>query len=301
MHKRIIKTLVSKNYHVAGFYQHCKFFLSDRRGGAPIVVYQMGKVGSSTIVASLKTLKLDKPVYHVHSLTWAGIEHGKQMYARMFRDGSDTNFRRANHLFASQHLCKKIAKGIGNRPWKVISLVRDPVATNVSAFFQIIDHYLPGFTQQYKVGAVQVDDAIRVFLDQYDHEEPLMWFDIELKSTLGVDVYATRFPTSKGYEIYRGAKVDVLILRLEDMNERAGEAFKEFLGIDNFSVVTANLSDEKGYHNAYREFKEAIKLPPSYVANMYESRYVRHFYDDEEIGKFRAKWDRPLAREPELA
>src|SRR5687767_8565754 len=238
MQKRTIKTMLSINYNDAGCYKHSKFGLSHLRCRAATVVYQMGKVGSSTIVASVKTLKLDKPVYHVHGLTWAGIGHGKQMYARMFRDGPDTNFRRANHLFASQHLCKKIAKGIGNRPWKVISLVRDPVATNVSAFFQIIDHYLPGFTQQYKVGAVQIDDAIQVFLDQYDHEEPLMWFDIELKSTLGVDVYATRFPKSKGYEIYRGAKVDVLILRLEDMNERAGEAFKEFLGIDSFSVVT---------------------------------------------------------------
>lgn len=174
--------------------------------------------------------------------------------------------------------------------WKVISLVRDPIAINVSGFFQIIDHYLPNFGQRYRAGSVKIDDAIRVFLDEFDHEEPLTWFDVELKATLGIDVFGSPFPKSKGYEIYRKEHIEFMVLRLEDIDQRAGEAFKHFLDIENLKLVRSNVADDKSYNTAYREFKDAIKLPRSYLEMMYESRHVRHFYTDEEILGFRTKW-----------
>jgi hypothetical protein len=69
-------------------------------------------------------------------------------------------------------------------------------------------------------------------------------------------------------------------------------AFKQFLDIENFSLINANISEEKNYQTAYREFKDAIHLPCSYLDTVYESRHVKHFYTDEEISGFKARWRR---------
>jgi hypothetical protein len=258
----------------------------------PIVVYQMGKVGSSSIVASLKALKLDRPVYHVHSLAPAGIENGKRMYKRIFRNAQGTDFRRAGHLFASEYLRKRMAGLRRGERWKIVSLVRDPVAINVSGFFQIVDHYVPRFSERYNAGSANIDDAIRAFLAEFDHEEVLTWFDVELKSTLGLDVFSQPFPKSEGYGIYRAEHAEALILRLEDINRCASEAFERFLDLEEFHLQTVNVAEGKSYEAAYREFKKRIKLPNCYLEKIYGSRYAKHFYTDEEITAFRARWSR---------
>ena len=44
----------------------------------PILIYQMGKVGSSTIQKSLMLSKIESPVFHVHALSTKGIEGGEK-------------------------------------------------------------------------------------------------------------------------------------------------------------------------------------------------------------------------------
>jgi hypothetical protein len=292
MAKRLIRYLAAKNYHFARLYMNTVFARSSAASRDPIVVYQMGKVGSSSIVASLKALKLDRPVYHVHSLAPSGIENGKRMYKRIFQNANATDFRRAGHLFASQHLRKRMAGLRHGGCWKLVSLVRDPVATNVSGFFQIVDFYLPRFSDRYNAGLIDIDDAIQVFLTEFDHEEALTWFDVELKTTLGVDVFSKPFPKEQGYEIYRSEHAEALVLRLEDLNRCATDAFRRFLAIDDFSLRTVNAAEGKSYEAAYREFKDRIRLPSWYQQRVYGSRYVKHFYTDAEIARFQSRWTR---------
>jgi hypothetical protein len=289
--KKRLRRLVDKHYQLARIYRTMEFVLSDLRGGnGPVIVYQMGKVGSSTVYASLKERKLDRSLYHVHSLTPEGIETGKRMYAQMIRNGADVSASRASHLFAGQYLRRRLERGLGEEEWKVITLMRDPIAINVAAFFQIIDHFVPSFAERYEAGVLEMEEVIEIFLNEFDHEEPLRWFDFELKGALGVDVFASEFPKSKGYGIYRNGQVEVLVLKLEDLNRCAAAAFRDFLGIDNFRVRTKNVAEGKDYHAAYQEFKRGIRLPRSFVDRMYESKCVRHFYSEREISRFKANW-----------
>lgn len=39
---------------------------------APIIVYQMGRVGSTSVYSALRRLDLDVPVYHAHALKYLG-------------------------------------------------------------------------------------------------------------------------------------------------------------------------------------------------------------------------------------
>ncbi len=271
-------------------YLNWGYMLADFRGDHPVVVYQMGKVGSSTVVASLHALDLKRPIYHVHTLISERIRDRRRKYEKMFRNGSPMELRRASHLFASQYLSKRIKRGAFGQRWKVITLVRDPIAMNVSSFFQIIDYFIPRFFSRYETGQLQVEDAIEIFLENYGHDAPLGWFDIELKSTFGIDVFATPFLASKGYTTYRGTNVDALVLRLESINTSAEPAFKEFLDIENFRLVQANVADDKNYFAAYKAFKQKLILPQAYLDKIYDSKLARHFYTEEELTGFRRKW-----------
>ena len=66
----ILIQLAGKNYFFAkNFYkyQHRRQFKNT--SASPIIIYQMGKVGSKTIRVSLKSLGLENPIYHSHILT----------------------------------------------------------------------------------------------------------------------------------------------------------------------------------------------------------------------------------------
>ena len=95
---------------------------------------------------------------------------------------------------------------------------------------------------------------------------------------------------SKGYKIYSGEKADALIIKLEYLNQCGQLAFKEFIDVENFNLINANLGNQKDYSAFYSQFKDFIRFPRHYIDKMYQSKYMQHFYSDEEIKQLRHKW-----------
>ena len=288
---RLIRQLIRRHPKLTSLDVALRLRLAEWRGEASTIVYQMGKVGSSTVVASLRASGLQRRIYHIHSLTGEGFDSGKHMYARMF-PGQPVDLRRMGHLLVSEQLQKRIANGRRAPKWKVVTLVRDPVARNISDFFQVIDYWLPRFEQRLGAGEFSVDDLIATFMREYHHDEPLNWFDIELKQVLGVDVFASEFPKSEGFKIYQRDRVEVLVLKLEQLNTCAAAAFGDFLGLDNVNIVGANAARDKNYHLVYKQFKSGLKLPNEYLEQMYTSKYTQQFYSADEIQQFYNTWKR---------
>jgi len=296
--KSTIKSLVYGNYNIAKTYRISRLYYYDflhslkAKNRQTVIVYQMGKVGSKTVVKSLRSLK-SMTVYHVHDLTHNGTDRAENLY----KDNFYKLRRIDNHVLWSQYLRKQLDTGLkGKEKWKVVTLVRDPIAKNISSFFQNLGSFI-GYEYKTKIEYMKTEDIVKeliqLFLERFDnHEQPLMWFDSELKPVLNIDVYSSEFPKLKGYEIYEGEYADLLLLRLENLNECASDAFKNFLDIDEFALVESNIGNSKGYRNIYRKFLESIVLPDSYIDKMYTSKYVRHFYTQEEIEAFKAKWHR---------
>jgi len=287
---RAARRLLNRNYYYAKARWLYHYYRARRANTPPIVVYQMGKVGSSTVVASLETLRLAQPIYHIHTLTEEGIRYREKIYEEIYQ-GRPRNFARMSHLLASRCLRRDLARGLPGGKWKIVTLVREPITRNVSDFFQLLDWWIPDFTHRYNAKATQIDEAIQVFLERYRfHDEPLTWLDEEVKRVCGVDVFAKAFPTEKGYDLYTGDQVEVLLLKLERLNQCATDAFREFLSLDRFTLIKTNISDEKDYGSAYKDFIGAIRFPESYLEKMYASKYARHFYSEEEREHFRARW-----------
>ncbi|HMQ51119.1 MAG TPA: putative capsular polysaccharide synthesis family protein [Anaerolineae bacterium] len=289
--RRALVSLSRRNYASAKAYGLLSLHWANLRQKQPLIIFQMGKVGSTTIARSLEAVGLKMSVFHVHVLSEEGLKRHEQIYRQSFSERR----RIDRQLLASYYLRRRLEKGIKGQPWKIITLVRDPIARNLSSFFEILDleykHH--GYHHRIQEGNGAVPSAAQLantFLQEFPHETPLIWFDRELKGVFGIDVYAQPFPHAKGYELYRGDRVEVLLLRLEDLNRCTAPAFKEFLNLDQVDLVKVNVGQQKYYSKAYTEVLNSVKLPESYLDQMYSSRYATHFYSPDEVQRFRANW-----------
>ncbi len=118
---------------------------------------------------------------------------------------------------------------------------------------------------------------------------PDRWFRDQLPQILGADVFSRPFPHGNGYDIYRGLKARVLIVRAEDMDRVLGRAINEFVGVE-YIQRRENVSSSKPQGVLYDNFVRNVRLPAKYLDRMYDMRYSRHFYSMEEIEGFRSRW-----------
>jgi hypothetical protein len=275
--KKNIKNFAYLNYSTAKLYYN--FFSLPKLGRSnPLLIFQMGKVGSSSVANSLKLLDMNFVIYHVHDMSDKIMDLMESNYKENWIPAA-----RPGHLWEGQYVKKILKKHPKRWNWKIITLVRDPVARNISAFFQNL--FL-------KYGSYYFDrkKLLNLFLNEFDHETPLVWFDREIKEVIGIDVFRKPFPKEKGYEIYQSKENSLLTIRLEDLDACASNAFREFLGIKNLKIIKSNIGNVKPYSKSYNDFLKNIKLPDAYIQKMYFSKFTRHFYTQIEIEYFIKKW-----------
>jgi len=276
---------------------------STRRYGdpSPLLIYTMGKVGSSSVLHSLRLLELDRPLYHLHSLDLESLHELEEELRPAFPD--------PQALVSLRHVwrCQYVRQKLSDHPEKkihAITLIRDPIARNLSDFFQHIHvENLPPTSggERWKLtssffdfetiaGEEDVSELIELYFAKEWHDFPALWIDRELNGVLGIDVYASPFSREQGYAIYQSERAHLLLVRLHDLNRCAAQALREFLGLDPFTLVNANVAEDKEYVDVYRAFKAAITFPESYLESIYSSRLVTHFYSQAEVLAFRERW-----------
>lgn len=288
-HQLLNKIRMQKLIHcVIGYVFYIKFSVEKWLKGKPIIVYQMGKVGSKTVVESLQKADLGCPIYHVHRISSEGLRFVKEKSLAIGRAYPGKPYWAGKYLADQLNLDD-------SRAWDIIILVRDPVARNLSAFFHAQDYWYPQLRKITKEGNYSepiLREIKQVFLEKFDHNIPLQWFDNEINSVFDLNVYATPFPKDRGYYILRNQKARFLLLKLELLDGVYQQAFKDFL-IDknpNFELTQKNIAKDKSYNQIYHKFLDWLSLPEEYLNSMYESRYATHFYSPEEIAILREKW-----------
>jgi hypothetical protein len=294
----IARFLSKRHFGFAKLYQ--RWWLRRTLATRPdeVLVYQMGKVGSSTIVTSLQASRKDLLVHHIHRLGEEELRQFEAFARESFKKDRVNAAARAGfvtQLVRGEYLQAQLADGNSPRAWKVVTLVRDPVARNLSAFFEVLEYQMDYDLQdnlRAKGAEAVAEDLCELFLDRYpDHEFPLTFFE-SFARVVGVDVFATAFPRDIGYEVYTKGAVTVLLLRLEDLDRCSRQAFRQAFGLEHFELVGKNVGSDKAYSEIYRRVQRRIRLPDSYLSKMYGSKYATHFYSAKEIEQFRAKWTR---------
>ena len=241
----------------------------------PIIVHQMGKVGSRSIEVTLKDAFPNHTVFHTHYLN-------RDRLARRLEQGPDFE------LLMSRLLSERIYSG-RTEGMKIVTAIREPIGRNLSAFFQNLESFLDGSVEG-EGKPPNVEAVVQTFVEQYPHRLPLTWLDEEIRDVFGVDLYERPFAPSKGYEIYEGDGVEILLVRVDDLSRVASTAFGEFFGREGIELRNANVGVNKRYSELYKRVDMGIVVPRDLVDVAYSSRYSTHFWSEEEIDGFRKRW-----------
>jgi hypothetical protein len=295
--KPLIQSLLRQNYHITHPYHRLRLRLGSLRSQDKIVIYQMSKVGSTTIWKSLEALNLDIPIYHVHTL------RHEQISRAIERD--KTNFPKLRFMYPetihSEYLRSQLDQKNIINPWSVITLVRDPVAKILSSFFQNLEReLLLGLDYRKRINAEGETKVLQEVIERFYQEQvgnsrrkhPFEWFNFELKESLNFDIFAAPSLSKRNYYVYNSRLARILVLKLESLNDSYQSAFQEFLGLQNFNLVQANVGLQKRYKSLYKSFLRHVNLPVDYLDKIYQTELVRHFYSQSEIEQFYQRWTR---------
>lgn len=224
-----------------------------------------------------------------------------------------------NFWHSSCHYTDELRALIGDRKLKIITAVRDPVAQNLSLFFQRHNYYYWNRVEYWENGGdvqklfdlymeeeiefcrtliespdlrvrynydypYRIDKAHNRYtsLVQYNHE-------VEFKKGFDIDLYQYPFDKEKGFQLFKEGNIEVYIYQLEKLNSNYREFFSA-LGIDVKMLCTEYQAEKKWYYSSYKEAQKRLVLKQDYLDECYNSQYMRHFYNDEDIQRFKEKW-----------
>lgn len=256
------------------------FQLAQWSGKEPVLVYQMGKVGSTALAALINRV----PGYGAVQVHRLMPDRTAEIRARF-----DAGERYYRDMRIEQWVYRHI---IGNdRPVRIVTAVREPLAHSYSAFFQ----NLPRSTRGGISDPNAVDALRQRFLGWDDLGAALHWLDLEASRLTGCDLVAQPFDIDRGWSQVEQGRFSILILKaeLDDVHKRA--AIQDFLGHDPGAVPRANSAEGKAYAVGYQTFIDAVKLPASMAEAWADHRYTRHFYSEAEIRKAIARFSSAVA------
>ena len=267
---RILRKFLVKKY---------KQFAFERklRKAPPILVFQMGKVGSTSIFKSLEK-KYPGVVLHTHYV----LESDWQM----------------------EHVLDWAKKG---NPIKIISPIREPIGRNVSAFFHFTRE---GNEHKCDISMYSVQEQVKLYLDDsfprdlidaessslapefetfVSQDFSLEWFENNIEKYFSINVYKKSFPDC-GHARFSHNNIDLLVLRIDISDEEKELAIRGFLEFPEFELKNENIGSSFEYASQYKLFKKQATLPEEYLNKMCDSKYFRHFYSEDKINSIRKKW-----------
>lgn len=269
--------------------------LTDERCKNIVIIYQMGKVGSSSIYFTLKDYYKLPNVMHMHHMSPKYLEQIKTWH-------TENRYRyMPRHLLESEAFYNKWEKTKINKKIQIITLVRDPIAVYISSIFQNMDQVYYEFIDETK--KIKQQELISYIITTLGDEERaskgrffnwynyfMNWFDNELKEVFGIDIYTESFDMSKGYQILSHDNIKALILKVETLNQSNKEAFSRFLQINDFELKNTNIGENKKYGKCYRTLLDNIIVPSEILDKVYSHKLVKHFYSEDEVKQFKSKW-----------
>ncbi|MEM9822977.1 MAG: putative capsular polysaccharide synthesis family protein [Bacteroidota bacterium] len=246
-----------------------------------VLIYSMGKVGSNSLSHSLE-------------------KRGLQVSSKHYFGGDEAHFFNKKSWNLSGRLFRRLISILlraRRKPCKVISLVRDPLGRNVSLAFFNLEYLLyhtlrPGKGENIKGQNWTLHQIIeKGKADLINPLGPIHWFDEEFGVTTGVDVYQYPFDQQSGYCIIEQDHFQILLLQMEKL-QNLEKVIGDFMEMDDFRLLRANSSDNNWYAEIYRDFKKQYLPSSRMLDQLYQSKYMQHFYSQEEIASFEQKWQR---------
>ena len=267
-------------------FQYCyiyKKLFFHQRNHPLVIVLTIGKVGSSSVYYNLKK-QVTSRIFHIHYFSENGIKSSCQEHKNSSRKSLPF------HLITSIILSRLIKKN--KNKFYIITIFREPIERKISSFFQNLDKY----KQEINLKGLRFDsNKINLILnDKYfltNSNEEDLWIKNELIDTFGFLVYNKKEIQNKNYIIEKTKNVDLLILKMENINENFSVAISNLLSLEKpINFKKYNSGEEKYYKNDYKHFKDNFKLKIQTLKTLSETKYFTSFYSDIKLKIFKS-WE----------
>jgi hypothetical protein len=256
-----------------------------------VLIYQMPKIGSQTIEATLRQFSVPWPVFRFHYLS---ASFAKTLRHGLTSPNADASWKESTRL--QLDTIRETARAIRWRrvlcycgfnisPLLVITGVRELIGLVLASIFENYTYFAPD------IQSMTVDRCREALLHPKTFKTLRDWFDLELKACTGIDVFRSAFRCERGYAIYENRFANVLVYRFEAMEQLPG-ILSGFLKLPIPALVNSNLGDSKQYAEQYRTVREQLTLPADFVTSLYDTKMMTHFYSREERQQFSSKWIR---------
>ena len=172
-----------------------------------------------------------------------------------------------------------------------ITMIREPISWHISREFDLcLNQGLPYPT----VAEFRERFLVKEFLIQPNcKERPEWWFDMYHRPITGVNISRAAFDRRKKWKIY---SIRALLLRTDALSYALPEALKAFLPFYypdvDFDRLDTNYKDkeEELFGEYYNEFIAELKLPLSFLRELYRMQFWRTFFHVSELKDLVDKW-----------
>ncbi len=241
------------------------------------LIYQVGKVGSSSIFQSLKELNIEN-LYQVHNIAKA---------EELLNKENRLGYKNGMHHFEDGLKVKALLEEKKFDKIKIIVGVREPISRWISDIFQNLDERYSFLLGNH--GEVDIKKTIEYINSTLYDEDFMHWFEDELLKTFNINLFDFKFDKQKGYSIINDNNVEVFIYKLEKLDSLEVK-LKDFLEVDNFSLIKANNTNDKSRSEFYSLIKTYLNFDLNFLKEYYSQKLITHFYSQEEIEGFIKRW-----------
>tara|TARA_A100001015_G_scaffold119118_1_gene132123 strand:- start:1180 stop:2061 length:882 start_codon:yes stop_codon:yes gene_type:complete len=245
-----------------------------------VLVYSIGKVGSSSIYNSIKFSKIIKyPVFHVHSLNPERINEQKKYYQNSKRKSIP------HHLIQSYYIAKNLVDYKGTL--HVFSLIREPISREISSIFQDSFNFTnSAFLNKNSIDLVVINKIQKLIKNLPENE----WFERELNKVFGINIFNHDFDLKKGFFILKRDNLNFCLVRLENLDNSFNLIMKEMFNDNHkFKFILKNLASNKFYSGDYVDLKNNFKINNKDLSLILSNDFIIKFYSDY-IKKIKVSW-----------
>ncbi|MAF64005.1 MAG: hypothetical protein CL680_21420 [Blastomonas sp.] len=257
----------------------------------PVLIYQQGRVASTSVYESLKNSFPHIPIYHLHTLS---AERADEELRKL----KGNNERSFHYL----HLGKIFGKLINSRafknkkePWKVITIFRDPIEILMSLYILHLEKNEEKIISAY--GSLSEQNSLKYIKEKMEADDPrnweiVTWFDSVFKKEIGVDIFAKKFDPVKGYQIIKNDNFEVLIMKFEELSKAYKYGVSELLGlpVDRLDIEYTNLHNNKSAADLQRYIRSELRFNEKFLDQIFDSKVYKHFYSSQQLTHLKSKW-----------
>jgi hypothetical protein len=227
-----------------------------------VFVYSAPKVGSTTIVSSLRMFASNIcSTIHIHD-------------EEMLKVLGNINGITVNEIILyNKYLGKDVY---------VIDIYRSPIERKISTYFEKIGSYhFNNFDE--KLNTYNIDKIINRFNKIF----PYIGVGDHFIDKYNIDI-PCNFDVKQKYLLVEENSIKYIKLRLKDSNEW-GSILTNILGI-KISIVKDYESINKPIKELYIKFKNNYKIPINFLKDILNCNYLKYYYSPEEINEYYNEW-----------